>query len=540
MNKLLLLGDEAIARAGIDAGMSGVFAYPGTPSTEITQYVRSAPETQKKGIVATWAANEKTAAEQALGMSYAGKRAMTCMKHVGLNVAADVFMNAAITGANGGLLFVVADDPSMHSSQNEQDSRVFGKFAMIPILEPSNQQEAYDMVHVGFDISEKLQVPVLMRITTRLAHSRAGVARKEVREQNHFKLPEDLKQFILLPAIARKRYQMLLDNQEAFQKLSDESLYNQFYPAEDTSLGIIACGLAYNYLMENYPDRKVPHPVVKVTQYPLPQHHIQELYDQCDEILVIEDGYPVVEEMMKGFMDRGKKIKGRLDGSLPRTGELNPTIVGKALDIPAPEIIPAPGLLARRPPSLCKGCPHIDSFLGLNEAIEQYGKGRVFSDIGCYTLSALPPYHSINTCVDMGASISMAKGAADAGMRPAVAVIGDSTFTHSGITGLLDAVNDKSNITVVILDNATTAMTGGQPSSAFERLEDICKGIGVEENHIRVIKPLKKRHEENTQVFSEELAHDGVSVIIPRRECIVTLNKRMRQKFKDKNKSDKK
>ncbi len=538
MNKLLLLGDEAIAQAGIDAGMSGVFAYPGTPSTEITEYVRSSPETKQKGIVATWAANEKTAAEQALGMSYAGKRAMTCMKHVGLNVAADVFLNAAITGANGGLIFVVADDPSMHSSQNEQDSRVYGKFAMVPILEPSNQQEAYDMVHTGFDISEKLQVPVMLRITTRLAHSRAGVARKEARQQNQFKLPEDLKQFILLPAIARKRYQMLLNNQEAFQKLSDESLYNQYFPAEDTSMGIIACGLAYNYLMENYPDRKVPYPVVKVTQYPLPQDHIKKLYDTCDEILVIEEGYPVVEEMMQGFMDRGKKIKGRLDGSLPRTGELNPNLVGKALGIPMPETTQAPDLLTQRPPSLCKGCPHIDSFLGLNEAIAEYGKGRVFSDIGCYTLSALPPYNSINSCVDMGASITMAKGAADAGMTPAVAVIGDSTFTHSGITGLLDAVNDNTNITVVILDNATTGMTGGQPSSAFGKIEGICKGLGVEEDHIKIIKPLKKRHEENTQVFREELAYEGVSVIIPRRECIVTLNKRMRQKFKDKAKSE--
>ncbi len=537
MHKLLLLGDEAIAQAGIDAGMSGIFAYPGTPSTEITEYVRASKEAKTKGIAANWAANEKTAAEQALGMSYAGKRAMTCMKHVGLNVAADVFLNAAITGANGGLIFVVADDPSMHSSQNEQDSRVYGKFAMVPILEPSNQQEAYDMVHDGFDISEKLQVPVMLRITTRLAHSRAGVVRKDERPQNQFKLPEDLRQFILLPAIARKRYQLLLDNQPKFQKLSEESGYNQYINGDDHSMGIIACGLAFNYLMENYPDRKVPYPVVKVSQYPLPKQHIEKLYNACDKILVLEEGYPVVEEMLQGFLNHGKKIMGRLDGSLPRTGELNPNHVGKALGFPQPEIAEIPSLVAKRPPSLCKGCPHADSFIGLNEALEEYGKGRVFSDIGCYTLSALPPYESINTCVDMGASITMAKGAADAGMHPAVAVIGDSTFTHSGITGLLDAVNDNSNITVIILDNATTGMTGGQPSSAFEKIDDICKGIGVEEEHIRVIKPLRKQHEENTNILKEELAYKGVSVIIARRECIVTLNKRMRQKFKDKQKS---
>ncbi len=536
MHKLLLLGDEAIAQAGIDAGMSGIFSYPGTPSTEITEFVHASGEAREKGIVARWAANEKTAAEAALGMSYAGKRTMTCMKHVGLNVAADVFLNASITGANGGIIFVVADDPSMHSSQNEQDSRVYGKFAMVPILEPSNQQEAYDMVHLGFDISERFRVPVMIRITTRLAHSRSGVVRRDGREQNSLRLPGDLKQFILLPALARKKYQSLLDNQQAFQGLSEESEYNTYTPGEDHSLGIVACGLAYNYLMENYPDRKPPYPVVKVCQYPLPYNNIKKLYDECDRILVIEEGYPVVEEMLSGFVTEGKKISGRLDSSLPRTGELNPNIVGEALGFKTGELLKVPGLVAKRPPSLCKGCPHIDSFLGLNEAMEKYGKGKVFSDIGCYTLAALPPYESINTCVDMGASITMAKGAADAGLAPAVAVIGDSTFTHSGITGLLDAVNDGSNITVVILDNATTGMTGGQPSAALDKVEDICRGVGVEEEHIRVIKPLPKRHEENTRVFAEELAYDGVSVIIPRRECIQTLNKRMRQKFKDKTK----
>ncbi len=537
MQKSLLLGDEAIAQAGIDAGMSGIYAYPGTPSTEITEYVRVSKEAKEKGVVASWCANEKTAAEAALGMSYAGKRTMTCMKHVGLNVAADVFLNASITGANGGILFVVADDPSMHSSQNEQDSRYYGKFAMIPVLEPSNQQEAYDMVHLGFELSEKYKIPVMLRITTRLAHSRSGVARKQSRKQNQFKLPENLRQFVLLPAIARKQYQGLLNNQPLFQKESEESEYNTYTPGEDKTLGIVACGLAYNYLMENYPDRKVPHPVVKICQYPLPHKHIDKLYEECEKILVLEEGYPIVEEMIKGFMDHGKPVTGRLDGAIPRAGELNPNIVGKALGFPQEKLAEIPSLVASRPPSLCKGCSHIDSFLGLNEALESYGQGRVFSDIGCYTLSALPPYESINTCVDMGASITMAKGAADAGMKPSVAVIGDSTFTHSGITGLLDAVNEKTNITVFILDNSTTGMTGGQPSSAYGKIEDICRGIGVEEEHIRVLKPLRKHHEENTRIMKEELEYDGVSVIIPRRECIQTLNKRMRQKFKEKEKA---
>jgi indolepyruvate ferredoxin oxidoreductase, alpha subunit len=534
MQKLLLLGDEAIAQGAIDAGLSGIYAYPGTPSTEITQYVISSREAKEKKIVATWTANEKTSAEAALGMSYAGKRAMVCMKHVGLNVAADAFINSSITGANGGIIFVVADDPSMHSSQNEQDSRFYGKFAMIPILEPCDQQEAYDMVHYGFDLSEKFQIPVMMRITTRLAHSRAGVARKTFRSQNQLKLPENLKQFILLPAIARKQYKVLLENQPRFAEASESSDFNSYNEGTDKSMGIIACGLAYNYLLENFPDRNIPFPVVKISQYPAPVSMIEKLYKECSSILILEEGYPLIEELLRGLLNHGKPIKGRLDGTLPRDGELNPIIVGSALGNPIPQLRLIPSVVAARPPSLCNGCSHIDSYNALNEAIAKYGKGRVFSDIGCYTLGALAPYDAINTCVDMGASITMAKGAADAGLRPAVAVIGDSTFTHSGITGLLDAVNDKSSITVIILDNATTGMTGGQPSSALGKIEDICKGVGVEEEHIRIIKPLSKKHDENLAVIMEELEYTGVSVIIPRRECIQTLNKRMREKLKDK------
>ena len=538
MQKQLLLGDEAIAQGAIDAGLSGIYAYPGTPSTEITQYVIDSQEAKEKGIVATWTANEKTSAEAALGMSYAGKRAMVCMKHVGLNVAADAFINSSITGANGGIIFVVADDPSMHSSQNEQDSRFYGKFAMIPILEPADQQEAYDMVHYGFEISEKYHIPVMVRITTRLAHSRAGVIRKTSREQNRVKLPDNLKQFILLPAIARKQYKTLLGNQPHFENEAENSKFNTYIDGKDKSMGVIACGLAYNYLMENYPERDIPFPVLKLSHYPAPKKQIEKLYNECESVLVLEEGYPLIEELLKGLLNKGKQIKGRLDGTIPRDGELNPVIVGTALGFKAPVIRDIPSLVSGRPPSLCKGCPHIDSFFGLNEALERYGKGRVFSDIGCYTLGALAPYDAINTCVDMGASITMAKGAADAGLTPSVAVIGDSTFTHSGITGLLDAVNDKSNITVVILDNATTGMTGGQPSSALGKIEDICKGIGVEEEHIRILKPLPKKHEENLKIFEEEIAYEGVSVIIPRRECIQTLNKKMRDKFKAKQKAE--
>lgn len=532
MQKLLLLGDEAIAQGGIDAGISGIYAYPGTPSTEITEYVMHSKEAKSLGIKASWGANEKTAMETALGMSYAGKRSMVCMKHVGLNVAADAFVNSAITGANGGLLIVAADDPSMHSSQNEQDSRFFGKFALMPILEPGNQQEAYDMVHFGFELSEKFRIPVLMRITTRLAHSRAGVARREVRKQNDLKLPENLKQFILLPANARRQYKVLLNNQGAFMQSSEESSFNTLIDHSDKKLGIITCGLAYNYLIENFEDHQVPHPVLRIGQYPLPEKMIRNLYDSCDSLLILEDGYPMVEELLRGLLNNGKTIKGRLDGTVPRDGELNPNIVAVALGMADTRGRNIPDIVAGRPPSLCKGCPHIYSYNALNEALTDLYKGRVFSDIGCYTLGALEPFDAINSCVDMGASITMAKGAADAGLIPSVAVIGDSTFTHSGITGLLDAVNDKSSITVVILDNGTTGMTGGQDSAAVGKIEDICMAVGVKKEHIRIINPLQKHHEENLAIMKEEIAYEGVSVIIPRRECIQTLTRRMREEKK--------
>jgi indolepyruvate ferredoxin oxidoreductase alpha subunit len=532
MEKILLLGDEAIAQGAIDAGLSGIYAYPGTPSTEIMEYVLGSTEAQQRNVRSGWAANEKTAMEAALGMSYAGKRALVCMKHVGLNVAADAFINSAITGANGGLIVVAADDPSMHSSQNEQDSRFFGKFAMIPTFEPVNQQEAYDMMHYAFDVSEKFETPVLMRITTRLAHSRSGVVRKPIREQNALSLPKMRNQFILLPANARKRYKVLLQNQDAFLSDSEQGPFNKLYEGKDHSLGIIACGIAYNYLMENYPERDIPYPVLKIGQYPLPKKQLTELYHSCDELLVLEDGYPVLEEQISSYYGLGKKIKGRLDGTLPRDGELNPNKVGAALGMLHAQTLAIPDLVAARPPKLCKGCPHIYSYNALNAALEMHSKGRVFSDIGCYTLGALEPFEAINTCVDMGASITMAKGAADAGFVPAVAVIGDSTFTHSGMTGLLDAVNDQSPITVIILDNATTAMTGGQTSSATGKIENICEALGVEKEHIIVMNPSPKYHEENMEVFKKEIEYEGVSVIIPRRECLHTAARRIREEKK--------
>ncbi len=530
---MMLLGDEAIAQAALDAGISGIYAYPGTPSTEITEYVQKSIIAREGKVHSKWSANEKTAMEAALGMSYAGKRSIVCMKHVGLNVAADPFMNAAITGVNGGMVVAVADDPSMHSSQNEQDSRVFGKFAMIPVFEPSDQQETYDMTYRAFDLSEQYKIPVMLRLTTRLAHSRSGVTRSKMMDQNPIVLPENPNQFILLPSLARKSYQTLLENQDAFEAASEQSVFNRFVDGNDRSVGIVVCGLAYNYLIENFNDHIVPHPVLKISQYPLPRKKLAALYEMCESILVIEEGYPVVEELLAGILGLGKKVRGRLDGTLPRAGELTPDIVGMAFGPNTKKIHEIPDIVASRPPALCKGCSHADVYHALNEVMEPFGKGRVFSDIGCYTLGALPPYNAINTCVDMGASVTMAKGAADAGLIPAVCVIGDSTFTHSGMTGLLDAVLQNSPITVIISDNSTTAMTGGQASHATGRLESICEGIGVPGEHIRILNPLKKYHGDNVQILREEIAYEGVSVIIAQRECIQTATKKRKEARKD-------
>ncbi len=519
MDKLLLLGAEAIAQGAIDGGISGVYAYPGTPSTEITEYVQRNKTATDRKLHSQWSSNEKTAMEAALGMSYAGKRSIVCMKHVGLNVAADAFVNSAITGVNGGLVVVVADDPSMHSSQNEQDSRFYGRFAMIPIFEPSNQQEAYNMTYEGLELSEKMKLPVLLRITTRLSHSRSGINRQPLKNENQLTLPSDPNQFILLPSIARKRYKGLIGIQADMADNSDSSEYNQYIDGEDKSLGIIACGIAINYLRENYRDKTIPYPVLKIGQYPLPRTKIEKLVNECTEILVLEDGYPLVEELLSGFLQT-VKCKGRLDGTLPRDGELNPNIVGRALGFEFPEGLSIPDVVKNRPPAMCQGCGHIDVYIAMNEAIAKYGKGRVFADIGCYTLGAYEPFNAINSCVDMGASITMAKGASDAGLQPAVAVIGDSTFTHSGMTGLLDAVVENTPVTILISDNSTTGMTGQQSSHAEGRLLDICKGIGVAPEHIRVLVPLKKNHAENVAIILEELEYKGVSVILAQRDCI--------------------
>ena len=536
MEKRLLLGDEAIALGAIHAGLSGVYAYPGTPSTEITEFIQNDPIARQRGIHSRWCTNEKTAMEAALGMSYAGKRALVCMKHVGMNVCADAFINSAITGVQGGLVVLAADDPSMHSSQNEQDSRFYGKFALLPVFEPSNQQEAYDMMAAAFDYSEKIKEPVLLRVVTRLAHSRAGVMVGEPREENAINISTDA--WVLLPGIARKKYDALIVKQDEMLMASNMSCFNRSEYGDsdkkEEKTGIVACGIGYNYVKEALAqlpeERRALYNIEKVSQYPLPQPRIEMLAKESGRLLVVEDGQPVVEELVKGMLGAGYNVCGRLTGTLPRTGELTPDCVAAPLGVEAPEILPQAKNLAARPPQLCQGCGHRDVYAALNKVAEEYPDHRIFGDIGCYTLGALPPFKALSSCVDMGASITMAKGAADAGLFPAIAVIGDSTFTHSGMTGLLDAVNDKSNITVIISDNLTTGMTGGQDSAGTNKFEAICIGLGVEPEHVRVVVPLPKNMEEITRTIREEIEYNGVSVIIPRRECIQTAARHARER----------
>ena len=546
--KKLLLGDEAIALGAIDAGLSGVYAYPGTPSTEITEYIQGNTLAKERSIHSRWCTNEKTAMEAALGMSFMGKRALVCMKHVGMNVCADPFVNSAMTGVNGGVVVLVADDPSMHSSQDEQDSRFYGNFAMIPTFEPSNQQEAYDMMEAAFDYSEQQCLPVLMRVTTRMAHSRAVVEVKEkARPENGMNYNSVPANWVLLPANARKRNDKVTAQQIQLEEDAAKSKYNSLSPAlpkgngEKCPLGIIASGIAYNYVQESLKTLALQEngqevPILKISQYPLPKRLVRDLLNSCEKVMVVEEGQPFIEEQVRGVFD-SQNILGRLTGQLPRTGELTPDNVAAALSnagVIAPlatrEVQGVSPLVVARPPQLCQGCGHRDVYTALNEVLKEYENPRVFGDIGCYTLGFLPPYKAIHSCVDMGASITMAKGASDAGQWPAVAIIGDSTFTHSGMTGLLDAVNEKANITVIISDNLTTAMTGGQDSAGTNKFEAICLGLGVEPEHLHVVVPLPKNMPEITRIIREEINYHGVSVIIPQRECIQTFKRHAKER----------
>ena len=514
----ILLGDEAIGLAAIHAGISGIYGYPGTPSTEIFEFVEKEVKAGKLDIHAAWSTNEKVAFEEAMGMSYASRRVLIVMKHVGLNVAADPFMNSGVTGVTGGVVVVVADDPGMHSSQNEQDTRFFTDFCQVPCLEPSTQQEAYSMTREAFELSERLSVPVVVRIVTRLAHSRANVIPTAAKEQNPLAPSLGDKGWVLLPNFARAGYKKLLDKQPAILEYATESGLN-FKAGDNGGLGVICAGVGYNYFKEVWRGAELPD-YLKIGMYPMEPGMVRDFVRNHDAIVVIEDGYPFIEKKLNGILGDAD-IRGKLTGHLPSSGEIDPDLVAAVFERGAAQKA-TPADLPKRPPQLCKGCPHIDTYIALNEVVAGLDeKAAVMSDIGCYTLGAYPPYDAIDSCVCMGASIGMARGASNAGMKYVASVIGDSTFAHSGITPLLGAARENTPMTVFILDNATVAMTGGQETmTTGDTLVDLVRGLGIPEEHIRVMDPRKKNHEENVSIMKEEFEYRGLSVIIPMRICI--------------------
>ena len=533
-----LLGDEAVALGAIHAGISAAYGYPGTPSTEILEYLIAEYE-KNNAPAARWCSNEKTALEAGLGVSFAGRRALITMKHVGLNVAADPFINAALLKIKGGLVIAVADDPGMHSSQNEQDSRFYAAFAMVPCLEPRSQQEAYNMAREAFDVSERFNVPVLLRLATRLSHARAAVMTRNQKPQNAVSKTTEKNNWMLLPAFARKNYAALLEKQKAMQEWSFQHPANKLSGTK-SDLAIITSGLGGNYYEENLNDflalrkkhgKKAPlH--LHIGAYPLPEKKILKLCADANEILVIEEGQPFIAERLFG-------IAGGSVRPIIQCGELDPDNVRSALGLPPRKSVSVSGgaldikALPPRPPQLCQGCPHADSYMAINKAVAVIDPRPghpdigINSDIGCYSLGATPPYSAVESIVCMGASVGMAKGASDAGIKYSVAVIGDSTFIHSGITGLIDAAQANIPMTLIILDNSTVAMTGCQkPMISSPNLRALIQGCGVDNGHILELETTTRLVDENAKRLIAEIEYKGLSVIIFKRECLEAVRKK--------------
>jgi indolepyruvate ferredoxin oxidoreductase alpha subunit len=527
MSEFVVLGDEAVALGAIHGGVSSCYGYPGTPSTEIMEYLLDYSK-EKGGPFASWSSNEKTALEEALGTSFAGKRAIVTMKHVGLNVAADAFMNGALLDIRGGLVIVVADDPGMHSSQNEQDTRYYADFARVPLLEPVNQQQAYDMTREAFDLSEKMGVPILLRLVTRLSHSRAAIQSSPIREENALNKADNKQDWMLLPANARRRWDSLLGRQKDMIAYSENSSVNALVMNEaNRERGVITTGLGYNYYMENRGELTDNPSHLHIGVYPVPEEKIRKLAAHVKELVILEEGYPYVERLIAGLLPRDLKITGKMQNIVPLQGELTPDNVRPALGLPVRDSSVVSSMdLPGRPPQLCAGCPHDDTYRVIKEVQAELEESTVTSDIGCYALGALPPLSVPETIICMGASITAAKGSSETGLKNVMAVIGDSTFLHSGMTGLVDCVSSGTDVTIIIVDNETTAMTGGQttilPSS---RLEQVVTGIMGDGEPVLTIPAHRKSHEENKVILRKELAYKGVSVIIAVRECIETARK---------------
>ena len=512
-----LTGNEAIARGAWEAGVKVAAAYPGTPSTEILESLATYPAEQ---VHAQWSTNEKVALDVAIGASFAGRRALTAMKHVGLNVAADAFMSQTYIGVNGGLVLAVCDDPGIHSSQNEQDTRLYGALATVPVLEPSDAQEALDFTRLAFELSERFDTPVIVRGTTRLSHTRSAVAVGERNEPPARAFIEQPSKNVMIPAHARPRHAAVLEREAKLKKHFEDAAINRWEKGEG-NFGVVTAGTCYPYVREVLPDA---HVLKLGASWPLPDGLLRRFCESVGRVFVVEELEPVIEKEVRalGFEVAGKRF-------FPRTGELSPELVRQGFEQAG--ILPprkeqaswAPEPLVR-PPVLCAGCPHTSSFM----AVRASG-ARVAGDIGCYTLACLDPLRGMDTTVSMGSSIGNAIGMAKAGdVKPVVATIGDSTFLHAGIPGLIDAVYNQANLVVLLLDNHVTAMTGGQnhpgtgktlrgepaPSVNYEAL---VRAIGVK--WVRTVDSydLAAMH----QLLREAIAYRGVAVLIADRPCVL-------------------
>ncbi len=550
--KKLLSGNEAFALGAYHAGVMVASAYPGTPSTEILESIA-----RFDGIYAEWSTNEKVAMELGLGAAYAGVRALVSMKQVGLNVASDPFMAASITGINGGLVVIVADDPGAHSTQNEQDTRHYAKLAKVPMLEPSDSQEAYDLMAIAFEISEEFDTPVLVRSSTRISHSKSVVevnrSRPATTKQASFR--HDVEKYVMLPVHARLRRPLIEERLVKLTAYAETFAYNQIIKGE-RHLGVVSSGVAYQYAREVFP--KASFLKLGVT-YPLPQNLLHQFAAQVDRIIVVEELDPFLQESMLAM---GIKVSGK--EFIPRIGELNPGIVEEAgyraglLAAPSRKKADLPQGLPGRPPVLCAGCPHAGIFFVLNTMgqrsklldargkSEKEGKLIITGDIGCYTLATYPPLRAMDTTACMGAGIGQALGMEKAGVgSKVVAVIGDSTFLHSGITGVVDAVYNQAQVTIIILDNGTTAMTGhqdhpgtgisarGKKTKAVE-LERLVRGIGVDD--VKVVDAFDMKA--LRAAVRSSIDNPELSVVIVRGACSVRLRKRSGPRAVDMDKCD--
>lgn len=527
-HEVLTLGVEAVAYAAFDAGIKAVFGYPGTPSTEGFERAEALIREEAAGRRAHWAANEKVAYELGLGVSYTGHRVLVTMKHVGLNVAMDAFVNSAMTGVQGGFVVLVADDPGMHSSQNEQDSRYLADFANVPCLEPATVQEAYDCTRRAYDLSERLKVPVMLRLVTRVAHCRGPIERRAGLPVRSVGLPqgEDRRGWVLLPRNAREQYQKLRDKIPEMRHGMEA--YNRLVPGR-TRMGVVVAGMGRALFAEL--GREAPHLLdavrLEISGYPISQNLFDIFLSQCDHILVFEESYPYIEDQLRNHAVH-TRIRGRRDGTISLTGELAPREMRSALGL-GQEVgkTPVPIAAPPRPPRFCDGCGHVDAYAALKEALARVGApdARVFGDIGCYAMGAGEPLDAMHTCVEMGASLGMALGAAFAGLTPAVAVIGDSTLIHSGLPGLTALARTTANVTLIVLDNRTVAMTGQQPVETVDMAEQIAVGLGMDPAQVTTIVPLPRHHAANVAALEAALRHQGPSVVVCRRECVQALHR---------------